>query len=489
MIAFFYYFAALGAILSGSMVLPALIAFGFEETLPAYRMLLYGALGGFVSVSVLLAIMGRLGGIERNTAILLAVFSWIVFPALTAIPVADIANIGYVDALFQTTASLTTAGSNGFENPDVVPKSLIYFLAQLQWMGGLATLVTLILVLAPWEIGGLPQVSSASIAASIVASQSRIVKFCGQVSRVFLFLTLMCFMFLVLAGISPYNAVILSFTALSTGGIVPTTESLDLQLGVSGMVIMSVFLIIGATSIFWHKNIATVDLDELRTHRESYYVIALCLILAVFISYKLFSVAGSSTVLPYTKAMGEGLFNAASIVSTSGLQSRPGVFSLLPPTLVLLIIFIGGGCYSTSGGIKVFRIGGMYSLAQYELNRLIYPSSVKPARFGSTAFDLEIMKAIWSLFAVLIITVAISSCLLSVSGLNFQASFTASIAAVTNAGPLYGPDWAASGSEGWPAYFEMLRGQKLVLTAVMLLGRLEVIAVVASLTVLLRGGR
>jgi len=139
--------------------------------------------------------------------------------------------------------------------------------------------------------------------------------------------------------------------------------------------------------------------------------------------------------------MSEGIFNSASIVSTSGLQSRPGALSLLPPTLVLIVIFIGGGCYSTSGGIKFFRIGGMYSLAQYELN------------------------------------------------LNFHASFTAVIAAITNAGPLYAPEWSTGTNEVWPSYADMLTSQKTIITVVMLLGRLEVIAVIASLTVLIRGGR
>ena len=489
MIAFVYYFSAIGAILAGSMILPALIAFGAKETELGYRILLYAGFAGFLCMATFFAVMGRLKGIQRNTAILLAVFSWLAFPVISAIPISDMAGISYVDAFFQTMSSFTTSGSNVFQNLETVPNSIVFMLAQFQWFGGLATLITLILVLAPWEIGGLPHVSTASVAASIVASHSRLVSFCASIFRVYLFLTLVCFILLVLARVSPFDAMIFSFTALSTGGLTPAIESMDLALGNPGMIIMAVFFMIGATSIFWHQYIYRFQFEELKAHRESYFILATWMGLSFYIAYILFSAAGSVSIMPDFTAFSEGFFNAASIISTSGLQSRPGALSLLPPSLVLIVIFIGGGCYSTSGGIKFFRIGGMYSLAQHELNRLIYPHSTKPTLFGSTKLNVEFMKAIWSLFAILIVTVAVASFALSSTGMNFHASFTAIIAAITNAGPLYGPEWATGTSELWPAYSDMLTSQKLIIITVMLLGRLEVIAVIASITVLLRGGR
>lgn len=489
MIAFVYYFSALGAILAASMILPALIAFSAQETDLGYRILLYSGFAGFLCIATFLAVMGRLNGIRRNTAILLAVFSWIAFPIITAIPISDMANISYMDALFQAMSSFTTSGSAVFPNLETVPNSIIFLLAQFQWFGGLATLITLILVLAPWEIGGLPQVSTASVAASIVTSHSRLVNFCAGIFRVYLFLTLICFILLVLAKVNPFEAMVFSFTAMSTGGLTPAVESIDLTLGNAGMVIVAIFFMIGATSIFWHQYVYQLQLEELKSHRESYFVLVAWAGLSIYIAYTLSAAAGFATNLPDFRAISEGIFNSASIISTSGLQSRPGALSLLPPTLVLIVIFIGGGCYSTSGGIKFFRIGGMYSLAQYELNRLIYPHASKPSMFGSTKLNIEFMKAIWSLFAILIVTVAIASFALSLSGLNFHASFTAVIAAITNAGPLYAPEWSTGTNAVWPSYADMLVSQKLIITIVMLLGRLEVIAVIASLTLLLRGRR
>ncbi len=484
-----FYLAALGAILSASMLLPALVAFGVDEIQIGYRILMYGISGGFVSVAILLSIYGKTGGLERNNAILLTVGSWMFFPLVTSFAIADLASLSYMDALFQSVSSFTTTGALIFENQETIPTSVLFLLAQLQWLGGLATLITLILVLAPWEIGGLPQVESASVAASIVASQNRLVAFCGRIFRIYFAFTLACFVLLILAGVAPLNAMIFSYTALSTGGIVPTSASVDELLGVSGMLLMALFLVIGASSIFWLQDLFKLKIAKLLKHRESYFLVAVVGGVAIYIGYVLSAAAGSASSLPSNVAMSEGILNAASIVSTSAIQSRPGVFALLPPTFVLLLIFVGGGCYSTSGGIKFFRIGGMYSLARNELDRLLYPNVVRPGKFGDTDFDLDFMKAVWSLFAILIATLGVITCMLSFTGLSFQPAFTAAMAAISNAGPLYGGFWDFSTSVEWPEYYNLIWHQKMILSIGMLLGRLEVIAVFAALLVVFRSLR
>jgi len=489
MTASLYYFAALGAFLSMSMLFPALIAFSFEEVEEGYRLLLYGAVIGFFSISTLLAIMGKQTNIERNVAIRLIVFSWFIFPIICAVPIADILDLSFYHAVFQTISSITTTGALIFENPDSLPKSILFYLAQLQWLGGIATLITLILVLAPWEIGGLPQVESASTAASIVASHARLTKFCGKLFRTFLGVSTVCFVLLQLTGVSPYDAAIVMFSTMSTGGISPGYESLDIILGNFGMLVVAVFLIISATSVFWHQHLYRFEISELQKHRESYFVLLVWCGLSMYIAVQLISVTGSTSTSSPISSISEGIFNAASIISTSGMESRPGLFSILNPILVIMLIFIGGGCYSTAGGVKFFRIGAIFSVFRYELLKLIYPNSVRPIRIGTVTFDLTLMKSIWGLFAVLIICLAISTCVLAYSGLTFQAAFTASVAGLSNAGPLYNPTWAPTISEGWPAYYDMNMFQIIFMSIIMFLGRLEIVAILVCLMLIFQRSR
>ena len=481
-----YYIAAIGSFLSASLIFPALVAFGFSETEIGFRVLMYALLGGFVFVAILLSASGTADGISRNQTITLAIFSWIFFPAVFCFPVADLSASGFVDSVFQTYSSFTTTGAIVFDNVEQVPRSVLFMLAQFQWLGGFATLITLILVLAPWRIGGLPQIAEVSIAASIVATHQRLGKFCLDIFQVYTLVTVICFATLLLIGVAPFNASILSFSALSTGGILPGPAPLDGLLGAGGLLVLAVFLFIGATSVFWHADIGRLRFRELFRHRESYYILGSILVLGIFVAYTLQKLAGSTAVLSPLMAFAEGVFNATSIVSTSGMQSRPGVFSVLPHLLVLMLLFMGGGCFSTAGGIKHFRIGGIYHYANVELNRLIFPSLVGRDRFGATKYDSEFIKALWAILSVLIAVLGIITILLSVSGLEFQQAFTAALAAITNAGPVYGPFWGSGAAEDWPTYGQLLDFQKLLLTFAMVLGRLEVIAVFASIFVLMR---
>ncbi|MEN0041668.1 MAG: potassium transporter TrkG, partial [Pseudomonadota bacterium] len=178
------------------------------------------------------------------------------------------------------------------------------------------------------------------------------------------------------------------------------------------------------------------------------------------------------------KVVIEAFVNAASLVSTSGLETQPGYHTLLPLVTVLFIVFLGGSAFSTSGGLKQYRMGGMLVQSLSELDRLIYPHIIRGSHFGSERYDMELMKAIWSFFVVAIVTIAAASILVSAGGVPFDAALTATIASFTTAGPIYSPDWGQAGEVPWPEYADLATPAKLTLMLTMLLGRLEVLAVI-----------
>ncbi|MCP4072213.1 MAG: TrkH family potassium uptake protein [Hyphomicrobiales bacterium] len=481
MTAIIFYLASMGAILSVAMAIPVLIAFGLQEFDTGIKMFIHVAAWGFLSIGVLLSIIGRNRALSRLGAFYLCLVTWTLFPAIIAIAIMDLLSVSYIEALFEVLSAFTTNGASIIGNPDVVPKSVISFLAVLQWLGGLATLITVSIVLAPSGIGGLREELHNTFGKSLVASPARLHEFCLKLLQIFTTLTAFCFSALLLAGVAPFDGFILSMTALSSGGILPGKDSIESTLGLTGMVIIAIFLLIGATSIYWHKMVVLWRKEYLVRHRESYYFIVLWIILAMTFSSVIYSASGSSSNSTHIDALSEGLFNSASLISTSGLQSRQGVFPLLPPILVLALLFFGGCGFSTSGGLKLYRIGGMLSQSLYELNRLIFPNIIRPTHFGSHIYDLKLMKAMWSFFASAVVVIFLGAVLLAACDLNFQAAFTASIANFTTAGPAYGPEWSIGSTQGWPEYFEMSIAAQLVLIFLMLAGRLELIALLALL--------
>lgn len=479
MVTVIFYLAALVTIVMLSLILPVLVAIGVGETDVAYRLVIYLGVGGFLSTSTLLAISGRQHILDRISSIHLAVLAWIGIPLILAFPFADILAIDYGSALFETVSAFTTTAADQFSTSESLPKSMVLARAQIQWIGGLATLLTVVLIIAPSKLGGLPQFRGSAATNAVFSSPTTLAHYCWRLAQIYLVLTLACFGALLLTGIKPFESMVLSMAAVSSGGYLPGQENLSTTAGPAGMLIMAVFFLVACTSVFWHRMVIRLQIEDLAAHRESYFILAFWVGLSLYFTNQIVQASGSLQTGMFAN-FSEGLFNAASVISTSGLQSRPGIFALMAPTLILGILLLGAGSFSTSSGVKFYRVGGILRQTSYEINLLIHPNGIRSRKFGSVEYNIQLMKAIWAVFLLAIATVSLGSFVLTFHGMNFQAGLTASISAFTNAGPAYGPEWAPQTAEGWPHYSEMSLTEKMILATIMFSGRLEVVILLVA---------
>jgi trk system potassium uptake protein TrkH len=212
-------------------------------------------------------------------------------------------------------------------------------------------------------------------------------------------------------------------------------------------------------------------------HRESYYVIGLAILVGILFS---FVIADLLHMGRPADALRYGLFAGISIVTTTGFESWPHVFDFIPLGIAMLIAFIGAGTMSTAGGVKLYRFGGMFMQSMHELKRLVYPHSVRSTRFGSQPYDIDLMKGIWASTIASLAVVALAATLLSLDVPSFDGSALAAIAAFSNIGPIYP---GVSGGEILPHYAELDGASLLVLMAVMIVGRIETIALLGLVSI------
>ncbi len=477
-----YYLAALGLFLALSLIAPMLVGVFSGEFDVVVRLGQYLVLGSFFCIAILFSLSGRKRSSGKIGSYVVAVLIWVITPFYVAFPMADISGLGYLNAIFETISGLTTTGATVVRDVEKLPVAIIFWRSQVQWIGGLLTLLTILLFLAPSGIGGLPSNHSSSISrASAWNDRGKTFISVITIARVYLATTAACFVALVLVGETPLNAMTLSMMALSTGGMLPQSSSLQTMVSQPAIFILALFLIIGATSIFWQGMLLNWHTRGLKRHRESYSIILAVLVLTLVIAALLYKVAGSSDVLSANEALLEGFFNAASLVSTNGVETREGVFALLPITLVIFIVVIGGGTFSTAGGLKHYRVGGMIVLSLHEIRRLIYPSAIGSEKFGSQAYNSDLLQAIWSYFTLAILALSVFTVILNLSGLDFNAALVASLASFSNIGPLYHSAWSFQGGGEWPSYADLSTWAKISLMILMILGRIEILAVLAVL--------
>ena len=477
--AILFYGAGAVFVVSCSFVLPLLVALAFGENVA--RVALHALLGVFLSGAVLTALAGRVRRPGPMAALAVMLFVWILLPVVVAVPMADLGGLTYVDGLFEAASGLTTTGASVMENVSVLPRSFVVLRSQLHWLGGIMTLLGIILVLAPLGIGGLSAqaVPRTSGRTSLLAAD-RSASLLRTVAISYTAVTAATFLAFLLCGVEPIIALCLAMTAVSSGGFLPFEGALLERTGPYALLVFTAVLLLASTSIYWHRMIVAWQRNRLRMHRESYCVIAVALLLSLilFASIARVSAADGRGLL-----MVESLFNAASLVSTSGIESRPGALTLVALPVVLFVMLAGGSAYSTSGGLKLYRLGGMLVQSGHELHRLVYPSGVLAPRFGSQFFDAPMLRAIWSFFVAAIVVIALGSFAIAPGLPNFEAALVATVSAFSGAGPLYEAGWAPPGQPEWPGWAAFDTPSKLVLCLVMLLGRVEVLAVVALFSV------
>jgi trk system potassium uptake protein TrkH len=233
-------------------------------------------------------------------------------------------------------------------------------------------------------------------------------------------------------------------------------------------------MLIGATSIVWHRMIAQGRWPLVLAHRESYWVIGVAFLAGIAFTAA-FSASGSG--LPDWSAattLRHGVFVGVSIVSTTGFEPWPGALAALPVAAIAALGIIGGGTMSTAGGIKFYRIGGMFVQSMDELRRLVYPHSVRSTHFGSQPYDIQLMKAIWTSAVVALALVSAATLLLTLNHPAFHGGALAAISAFSNVGPLYSA--VGDANLDWPDYAGFDAFSKLVMIVTMIVGRVEAVA-------------
>ena len=177
-----------------------------------------------------------------------------------------------------------------------------------------------------------------------------------------------------------------------------------------------------------------------------------------------------------------GAFTVLGFLSTAGFESvhwdEARAWSGLeaPGPILVALAAIGGGVATTAGGIKLFRVHALVMHGVRELERLSYPSSVGGSGRRARRIRRQGARVAFVFFMLFALAIALTTLALAASGVDFENAMTLAASALSNTGPLAR---AAPLDPVPPA--ELGPAVKLILSAAMVLGRLEMLAVVALL--------
>lgn len=460
----------------------ALFGLAIGEVQVGASFMLLASLGGLISgTAIITSFDGKHTHINRAQSLLALVLIWLLLPIFAAVPfVWAGVSISYLTGLFEAVSGLTTTSATLLiaEN---LPVTLIGWRATLEWIGGFYVLASVLFLLAPTGIGGLPQLRG-FLFLEQDGQQFAFRQFMKLLLR-YILITLVVVMLFLILGAAPYLAVLAAFAGISTGGYMPLEPDLFSLMPKSGQVLLAFILLYAATGLLWQSIDLRKLMKRIKRTREPLIMIILFGILTLLYTNQLNQLNGASNLSSIGDHVLEGLFASASIISTSGLETRFGIIQLLPEILVLIVVLVGGSVVSNAGGIKVYRFVAMLMLSARELGRVVYPSIAvsKNKQDASWYSDISI-NTVWTVLISAIIVIMVGTICLAGTGLSFSAAFSASIAYFANAGPIYPALTPPLGSDDqWLGYRDMTQSAHSIGMILMLLGRLEIIVFLASL--------
>jgi len=459
-------------VFSLTQIPPILIDFIYRE----------GELFSFLISFVLTFIGGYLVWFfNRNTTqnfriregILIVVCFWVVLSLFGTLPFLltdSIKDLTFASALFESMSGLTTTGATVLSQLDDLPKSILFYRQQLQWLGGIGIVVLAVAILPFLGVGGMELYHAEYSGISKDRLTPKVRQTAIALWKIYLSLTILCALGYFFSGMSFFDAVSHSFSTIAIGGFSTHDASIGHFNSMSIELVAMFFMFLSGINFSLHfvvwNNRNFVDYWR-DSEFKTYIFILISATVIILITLGLNNQYNNSTdTLRY------GLFQTISMATTTGFVSQK--FSSWPvaiPLFLILLSFIGACVGSTGGGIKVVRVLMMFRLGMKEIKKFIHPSAQVNVKLNQSSVSEQTLVSVLGFFSLYTIAFILILTMLMFTGLDQVSSFSATAATMNNLGPALGTvadNYSALGDTA-----------KWILSFSMLIGRLEVLTIIA----------
>lgn len=478
-------FGVLLFIETAALLLTALVAWYYHEN-DLKSFLITAALTGFVGM-VLYVVGGRRNtGIDNDDTFAIVSLAWILFSLFGMLPFLLSGSIDNVtDAFFETISGFTTTGSTILKNVDQQTHGILFWRAVMQWLGGLGIVV--------FTLAFIPAVAKGSKRASLFAAEApgmsieKLSPSMHVTSRIlwtiYIIMTLLCTFMYALGPMSWFDAVCHAFTTISTGGYSTHQDSIAYFQSSYIEYVAIAFMIISATNFSIYYFLVSGRWSLVKKNEEvKVYLISIVVMTLLFMGLFLFAPHINGVTEEQLASYPEGgkdlfqtsFFHVASMLSNTGFSAQNSNYDLwgmlfVIPTLLMQIV---GGCAgSASGGVKMVRVIVIFKFIKNAFKELIHPTGMFSIKVSGQSVDELTVRRVCNFLSWFMVLLLLNVLVLTSVGMNLEDASIAFLTCFSNLG-------LGSGVTGPGASLADLPiAAKWILSADMLLGRLEIITV------------
>ena len=452
---------------------PLLISFYYDEQQHwdfAIPYLLAIGVGFFMVLSTIKS----KGELHRHEGFLIVASFWMILTAFSALPFVLGPHLDFSDSIFEAASAFTTTGATVITNLESLPRSILFYRHELQWLGGMGIVVLGVAIRPVLGMGGM-QLFRAEIPGPM--KDEKLTPRIVHAARIFCFMyivfSIVCALAYKAAGMSWFDAIAHSMSTLSTGGFSTHDESMGYFKNLPIELITIFFMYLGALNFnVYFMVIAKRTLRHYFGNPEVMVFTWLVLIVTSVVTLVLYLKGAYSSLW---LALRHAAFTSVSVITSTGYTTEN--FSLWPiflPVMLIFISFVGGCSGSTAGGMKVIRFMLLFKQGYLELVQLVHPRMVRPLTIAGRVYQQSIINGVWGFFALYIAVFVFLMLIMMMDGSDQVTAFSAVATCLNNLGP---------GLGGVTSNFQTIGDpQKILLAFSMLLGRLEIYTLLVLFT-------
>jgi len=463
----FFTLGVLQVVLGLAMIIPVIIQFIYNELDSS-----------FISsgiITIIFGILFFLSNLDHDKklnlpqAFLLTALSWLSIAVFGSLPFmfSDL-DLNLTDAFFESMSGITTTGSTVIINLDIAPKSILFWRAILQWLGGIGIIVMAITLMPIMNVGGMQlfKISSNDTAEKILPKSKEI---SIRLIVIYSILTFSCALFYKIFGMNIFDSLTHSMTTIATGGFSNYNESIGHFDSVLIETTSMIFILLGSIPFIAYIKFLNGDRNIFfsDTQIKTFFKVILFSIIILFIYLTLLN---KSFLEISVRSIA---FNVISILTGTGYVTKDfDQWGNFPLIFFLILMFIGGCAGSTACGIKIFRIQLLYHFLSNQLKKIIYPRGIFVIKYDKNNIDDKFMSSVISFIFLYIVIFFLLTAILSLTGLDFITSISGAATSISNVGPGLGEIIGPNGN-----FSSLENSSKWALSMGMILGRLELFAI------------
>jgi len=397
--------------------------------------------------------------------------SWVVFSLLGALPYLISGTIPtFIDAFFESTSGFSTTGSSILKDVEILPYSILFWRSFTHWVGGIGIIVLVIIILPSLRVTGYQLFSLESSMKEKIHPKTKAIGF--RVLFIYLGLTLAEIVLLNIGDMNLFDSICHSFGTIATGGFSTKNISLMYYSSYSQYVVM-IFMFLAGTSQVVYYYLVKFNFKKVRQNEELWFYIVVA-VMAGAIATIILLVNSTRT---FEESFRDGFFQIISIMTCTGFASAD--YILWPLTAVLLIflmMFSGGSTGSTSGGIKMVRHLIVLKNIKNVFIKLNHPKSISFIRLNGKSVSENTNISILSFVVLYLFLFILGTIIVIVTGVDPVTASSSVATCMAGIGPGLGTVGPMSNFANMPEV------SKVVLSLLMIIGRLEIITVFTIFT-------